>query len=201
MHINSYLGVCPGFGWQGGPEFKTQIVELNSGRERRNALWQDSRHRYSAPFLNISKEDYKLIKKMHLVCRGQLNCFRFKDELDYQAFEEEFAIGDGITKKFQLRKISSIDGVSYIRNVYALPSIPIIKKNGTLISSGFTIDLDRGLIEFITAPLLGEDLKWTGDFDVWVRFNQDYLPFTLDNPDATNGQIDLIEVAPPAEVV
>lgn len=196
-HLQTTLAQCAGYGWQGGPEFKTQIVELQSGRERRNAMWAQARHRYTAPFLNISKQAYRGIKQLHLVCRGQLHAFQFRDELDYEADQEVFAIGDGTTKVFQLSKTSLLDGVQYTRNVYALDGIPVIRADGVVVSSGITVDLLRGTVSFDVAPADGSVLDWTGDFFVWVRFTQDFLPFTLDNINATNGSVDLLEVAPP----
>ena len=193
-YLDAYLQPCPGYGWNGGPEFNTRIVEMASGRERRNADWAQARHRYSAPFENIRKDAYRLIKQMHLVCRGQLHCFRFRDELDYQASNEVFGVGDGVETVFPLRKISTIDGVSYERFVYAILSAAITA-NGAPVTP--TIDMDRGTVTFAAPPTAGHVLRWTGEFDIWVRFNQDYLPFSLDNWDATNGTVDLLEVPPP----
>lgn len=195
-HINEYLNACPGYGWQGGPEFSTQIVELQSGRERRNAMWSQGRHRYAAPFNNISRNAYLEIKKMHMVCRGQLHAFRFKDELDFEADDEVFGFGDGVQTVFQLSKMSTVDGVSYVREVYAPKEIIVVTVNG--VPATPEVDYARGLVTFDTPPDVGNTLRWTGDFDVWVRFTQDHLPFTLDNPNATNGSIDLLEVPPPA---
>lgn len=195
-HLDAYLQPCPGYGWQGGPEFKTQIVELQSGRERRNAMWSQARHRYAAPYVNISIDAYMQIKKMHLVCRGQLHCFRFVDELDHTAEAEIFAIGDGVIDTFQLQKVTTIDGVSYNRQVFALSATPTIYING-IAEDGVTVDLQRGTVVFDDPPADDDVLSWSGDFDIWVRFTQDFLPFTLDNPQLTNGSVDLIEVAPP----
>lgn len=195
MHLDARLGVCPGYGWEGGPEFQTRIVSLLNGRERRNADWAQPRHRYSAPFLNISREAYREIKRMFLVCQGQLHAFRFRDELDYQAEDEQFAIGDGVTTVFQLSKLSFVDGVDYSRNVYALVGEPDVEANG--VPATVTADVERGTVEFDTAPANGTVLTWSGEFDMWVRFSQDYLPFTLDNPNATNGSVNLLEVPPP----
>lgn len=196
-HLNAYLGVCPGFGWQGGPVFDTRIVTLQNGRERRNANWAQPRHRYTAPFLNISRDAYRELKRMFLLCRGQLHAFRFRDELDYKAEDEEFGIGDGTSVEFQLAKLSEDDGIAYLRNVYALTGTPAAMVNGSPVSA--TFDMDRGLVVFDAAPSNGSVLSWTGEFDIWVRFDQDELPGSLDNPDATNLSITLIEVAPPPE--
>lgn len=198
-YLDAYLQPCPGYGWSGGPEFKTRIVEMANGVERRNADWAQPRHRYTSPFLNISKDAYRQIKQMHLVCRGQLHAFRFRDELDYEAEEEFFGLGDGSQDTFQLSKFSQIDGVIYQRSVFAIFGDPVITLNG-VVTSQYLINKDTGEIVFNSPPSIGDMLNWTGVFDIWVRFAQDWLPFSIDNIDATNGSVDLIEVSPPYEV-
>ena len=201
-YLRAQIEQCPGFGWQGGPEFKTLIVSMLNGRERRNGEWQYARHSYSMPFLNITKEGYRNVKQMHYVCRGRLHCFQFKDELDSTADNEIFDTGNGVKTVFQLRKFSEVDGVVYDRNVYIVEPGVVITDNGTPVSP--TVDYDRGTVTFVTPPISGHVLRWTGSFLVWVRFNQDNLPFSIDNGNGVgaqyiNGTIDLIEVPPPTE--
>lgn len=195
-YLDAYLEPCPGYGWQGGDAFKTLIVEMASGRERRNAEVAQARHQYQAPYNNISKEAYRNIKTMHLVCRGMLRAFKFRDELDYESDNEVFGVGTGARTEFQLLKQSTIDGVSYQRYVYAIEAATVTV-NGT--PTDVTVDYDRGLVVFGVAPAGGAILRWTGAFAIWVRFNQDYLPFSIDNLNAVNGSVDLIEVQPPPE--
>lgn len=199
-YINAYLAPCPGYGWAGGPTFSTQIVPLMNGREKRNARWKQPRHTFSAPYQNISQEAFREVKEMFLLCRGSAFAFRFRDENDYQADQAQFAVADGQTSVFQLGITFSQAGRSFFREVHALVDEPVITVDGVAVSSGYTVDLDRGIIEFSEPPSAGSVLRWTGDFDVWVRFATDDLNFTLDNPDATNGSIELIEVAPPPVV-
>lgn len=197
MYLDAYLQPCPGYGWQGGPAFNTQIVQMTNGRERRNGMWANARHQYEAPFNNISKEAYRQIKQMHLVCRGRLHCFKFRDELDYQAVGQQFGVGDGSETEFQLRTISTIDGVSYDRNTYVVSSdlTPTILVNGSPATN--TIDDDRGIVTFAAPPANLAVITGTWNFDVWVRFDNDALPFSIDNLNAVNGSITLLEVPPP----
>lgn len=197
MYLNAYIEPCPAYGWSGGPGFMTRIVEMQSGIERRNGMWDQPRHRYNLSFLNISKDEFLAIKKMMLVCRGMLHVFRFRDQLDYQAEDEIFGVGDGVTTEFQLRKVSTADGLDYERYVYAISSA-VITDDEVVVTP--TIDMDRGLVMFSVAPEAGHVLRWSGEFDIWVRFGQDYNPFSLDSPNAVNGSIDVIEVQPPPEV-
>lgn len=209
MYLKAYLRPCPGYGWTGGGEFQTRIVEMSNGRERRNANWSQPRHRYNTPFNNISKVAYREIKSMHMVARGQLHAFLFRDELDYEADDELFGVGDGVTTEYPLSKLSVQDGVPYQRLVHALYApeddgsaqqvTPVITANGVP-TVAFAVDYERGVVVFTPAPGNGVVLRWSGVFSMWVRFAQDYLPFSLDNPNATNGSVDLLEVPEPDEV-
>lgn len=200
MHLDAYITPCPTFGWEGGPEFLTEIVPLRNGREVRTARWDRVRHKFTAPYMNITKEAFRDIKRMHLVCRGMLHAFRWRDQLDYQATDEIFGTGDGVEDTFQLGKFSILDGVEYYREVFALVDTPVITVNGVP-TTAFSINLRTGEVVFDAPPAAAAVLRWTGEFDIWVRFNSDYLPFSLDNPDATNGTVELLEVAPPDEAV
>lgn len=196
-YLDAYLQPCPGYGWQGGPSFSTQIVTMANGRERRNANWANAHHQYQAPFQNITKEAYRQIKQMHLVCRGRLKCFKFRDELDYQAVNQQFGVGNGVATKFQLSTLSAIDGVTYERDTYVISSdlTPTILVNGS--PATHTIDADRGTVTFSVAPANASVLTGTWNFDVWVRFDQDALAFSIDNLNAVNGSVTLLEQPPP----
>jgi uncharacterized protein (TIGR02217 family) len=198
MHLDAYLAPCPGYGWDITPVFKTNITDLQNGDEYRNAGWIEVRHRATAPFENINKDAYREIKRMFLVCRGMLYAFRFRDELDYEANADIFGIGDGVKTEFQLLKISVVDGVEYPRKVYALVATPTITVDATP-TAAFTVNLRTGRIRFDAAPAAAAVLRWSGEFDLWVRFANDEMPFSLDDPDATNGAVTLWEVPPPAE--
>lgn len=200
MHLDAYLAPCPGYGWEGSPRFRTLITELQNGDEYRNAEWMEARHEFSAPFLNIRKDAYREIKRMFMVCRAMAYAFRFRDELDYQAANEEFAVANGTDDEFQLAKISVADSVEYVRNVYAiaLGTTPTITINGVP-TTAFTINFRTGRVLFDSPPAASAILRWSGEFDIWVRFTTDSIPFTLDHPDATNGSVGLFEVPAPDE--
>lgn len=200
MHLDAYLEPCAAYGWEGGPQFRTNIVELQNGDEFRNADWAEARHVYTAPFQNITPEAFRALKRMFLVCRGMNHAFRFRDELDYQADDEVFGAGDATTTGFQLAKISEVDGFTYTRYVYALAGTPTITVNGTP-TTAFSVNERTGQIEFDTPPAAAAVLRWSGEFDIWVRFATDFLRFSLDNLQATNGAIEAIEVRPPDEAV
>lgn len=205
-HLKGYIPAKHSYGWSGGPEFKTRIVTLKNGRERRNGDWFQPRHRYMLEFQQLSKSAYAAVKSQHLVCQGMLRAFLFFDGLDNEADDELFAVAAAGQTEFQLSKLSVLDGVEYRREVYALYR-PDANDPGTAVDSSITVtadgspisvtlDRDRGIVT--TAPMAGgESMRWTGPFSVWTRFNRDWMPFSFDQPDGIYGSIDLIEVAPP----
>lgn len=198
-HIDSYLGPCPSFGWQGGPRFKTTIVDLKNGDEHRNADWIEARHEFSAPFKGMRIDAYREIKKMFLVCRAMVHAFRFRDALDFEATAEEFGVGDGATLDYQLCKFSAVDGVEYARHVYALAAAPVVTVDG--VETAVLYNLRTGRVRFAAPPAVGAILRWSGPFDIWVRFATDSIPFSLDRPNGTNGLVQLIEVPAPDEEI
>lgn len=195
MNLDAYLAKIPGYGWQVTPQFKTEITELDNGDEHRNIDWPEARHVATAPFKQITKAAYRELKKMFYVCRGMGHAFRFRDYLDYEATNEAFGTGDGVTRLFQLNKVSTADGLDYVRNVYALASQPVLMVNGVP-TVAFAVNLRTGQVRFDVAPANGAVLTWSGLFDLWVRFANDDMPFSLDHPNMTNGVISVIEVPP-----
>ena len=120
MYLRKYIPACETFGWVGGPEFMTRIVEMRNGRERRNAEWANARHRFQLPYWNLKSSDYARIKSHHLVCRGRLHNFLYQDRLDHSAQAAVFGIAEAGQTAFQLGKTSELDGVSYFREVNCL---------------------------------------------------------------------------------
>lgn len=211
MYLNRFIPVCEGFGWTGAPGFHTRIVVLANGRERRNADWAQERNRYTVPFLNISAAQYASIRQMFQVARGMAHAFLFLDQLDASAEDEVFAIADG-SPGYQLTKNSTLDGVTYRRTIHALytpgsdgsaiPATPEVTAD--FVPIAVTVDHERGIVYPNTPPTPGAVLRWSGPFAVWVRFDQDELPWSIDNRRghdyAHNGQIVLMELPPPPEV-
>lgn len=211
-YIRAYIKAIEAFGWEGGLEFKTTITPMENGGERRNASWRYPKPSYSLPFRNILKSRYDFIREMHLNRRGRWGAFLYFDYQDRDADGDVFAIGDGVTKVFQLSKTSVVDGYEFERAATAL-YVPSPNMDGTAMESeidifvnsaielGVTLNHDHGLVEFDVAPSVGEVLSWSGPSSEWVRFDNDRLPFTIDNKSGgeyvLNGTVDLVGVRPP----
>src|SRR5688500_1287290 len=211
-YVRSFISTCEAFGWEGGPNANTRILSLRNKAESRNANWDQSQHQFTVPFNNIKQPLYVPIKKMHLNRRGAWGCFLYRDRLDSTADDDVFATAETGEDTFQLAKLSEIDGVDYFRIVdalyspdpsspgEALPSSITVYVDGTP-TSAYTIDNDTGIIVFDTPMAGGELLSWSGQFSMWVRFQNDYLPFSIDNRSSgdfiVNGAISLLQMPPP----
>lgn len=208
--VRAYIRACEMYGWEGGPEFKTEIVSMVNKAEKRHADWSQPRHFFSIGFQNIPVSLYAFIRDMHANRMGRAGAFLYRDRLDDTATDETFAIAEFGQTFFQLSKESVIDGTTYNANVYALympdadggavdSSVSITVDDGA--PGSYVLDRDRGGLQFDAPMSGGEVLKWSGQFSRWVRFDNDRLPFTIDNRSGNeyivNGQVELIEVMPP----
>lgn len=97
----------------GGPERRTEIVALGSGREVRNARWADSRRRWDAGSGVLSLDDLQAVVAFFEARRGRLHGFLFRDPLDDRSgppgapptpLDQPLATGDGATARFPLVK-------------------------------------------------------------------------------------------------
>lgn len=97
----------------GGPERRTEIVALGSGREVRNARWASSRRRWDAGSGVRSLDDLHAVVAFFEARRGRLHGFLFRDPLDDRScapsaepspFDQTIGTGDGATARFQLVK-------------------------------------------------------------------------------------------------
>src|ERR1700748_3411383 len=94
----------------GGPERKTDIVLLGSGREERNARWAHSRRHYDAGYGIKTLEALSEVVAFFEERRGMLYGFRWRDRLDHASavtvtpLDQVIGTGDGETASFQLVK-------------------------------------------------------------------------------------------------
>ncbi len=72
-------------GARGGPERRTQIVELACGAEERNASWANSRRRYDVAYGIRRADDLAAVVAFFEARNGRLHGFRFKDWADFKS--------------------------------------------------------------------------------------------------------------------
>ena len=111
-------------GARGGPERRTQIVELASGDEERNARWANSRRRYDVAYGIRRADDLAAVVAFFEARNGRLHGFRFKDWADFKsclpsqtpsAFDQPLGGGSGSATAFQLVKRYTSGAQSWTR--------------------------------------------------------------------------------------
>ena len=177
-------------GARGGPERRTQIVELASGDEERNASWANSRRRYDAAYGIRRADDLAALVAFFEARNGRLHGFRWKDWADFKsclpsgtpaATDQTIGTGDGATTDFQLVKVYSSGSQSWTRTIAKpVSGTVLVAIDGTEATTGWSVDTTTGIVSFTTAPAAGAAITAGFEFDVPVRFDTDTLDVTLD---------------------
>lgn len=177
-------------GARGGPERRTQIVELASGAEERNASWANSRRRYDVAYGIRRADDLAAVVAFFEARNGRLHGFRFKDWADFKSCvpsqtpgptDQPIGTGNGTTTQFQLIKRYTSGAQSWTRAITKpVAGAVTIAVNSTPQASGWSVSTATGLVTFATAPAAGVAVTAGFEFDVPVRFDTDMLDVTLD---------------------
>ena len=176
-------------GSSGGPERRTEIVTLGSGREERNAPWAQSRRRYDAGTGLRSFDDLYAVTAFFEARRGRLHAFRWKDPLDFKscppsqaisATDQTLGTGDGARDAFQLVKTYWDAGGAYERRIVkpVASSVRVAINAVALTPADFGVD-GEGVVTLAHAA--ADDALVTAgfQFDVPVRFDTDRLSIDL----------------------
>ena len=177
-------------GARGGPERRTQIVEMASGDEERNGSWADSRRRYDASYGIRKVDDLAAVTAFFEARRGRLYGFRWKDWADYKsslpsaitaATDQPIGVGTGVATAFQLVKLYTSGAQSWTRTITKPATGTVaVALNGATQITGWTINTATGVVTFAAAPAPGLAITAGFEFDVPVRFDTDTLDVTLD---------------------
>lgn len=177
-------------GARGGPERRTQIVELASGAEERNASWANSRRRYDVAYGIRRADDLAAVVAFFEARNGRLHGFRFKDWADPKSClpsqvpgptDQVIGTGDGAQTVFQLVKAYASGGQTWSRTITKPVSGTLrIALDGVEQSNSWAVDTTTGMVGFAVAPGNGVVITAGFEFDVPVRFDSDLLDVTLD---------------------
>jgi uncharacterized protein (TIGR02217 family) len=211
---------------RGGPERRTDVVTLASGREQRNSRWHHSRRRYNAGYGVKSRADMAAVLAFFEERRGRLHGFLWRDGLDYSSggpvpgpADQAIGTGDGATTQYALTKRYGADFDPYLRPI-SRPVAGSVRvaldgeeltggwtvENGVVsfaeppeveVMSGWSVDVTTGGIAFASAPADGAAVTAGFLFDVPVRFDTDRLDVELSSFDAAEApSIPLVEILP-----
>ena len=181
------------FGATGGPERRNEIVALTSGREKRNARFSQSRHRYDAGTGLRSLDDLHEVVAFFEARRGSLHAFRFRDPFDHKScrpgetggfLDQPVGVGDGTTDRFPLVKVYG-EGADAYRRLIRKPVAATLRVAAggaeLLAPDAFGFDDATGEIVFASGfvPASGLAVTCGYEFDVPVRFDSDRIEVSL----------------------
>ena len=177
----------------GGPERRTEIVVLGSGREVRNARWADSRRRWDAGSGIRSLDDLAEVIAFFEARRGRLHGFLWRDPLDDRscapssqptALDQAIGTGTGSATTFQLIKTYGGPTRPWTRTIVR-PLVETVrvavagveKTRGT----HFTVAATGGLVTFLpgAVPAAGAAVTAGWRYRVPVRFDTDEIRVDL----------------------
>ena len=179
-------------GSRGGPERRTEIVVLGSGREERNARWADSRRTFNAGYGVKSLDQLNAVISFFEQRRGRLHGFRWRDHTDCKsclpsatpsALDQAIGVGTGAQSAFQLIKAYGSGTTTYARTITKpVAGSVLIAVTGVIKApSAYTVDHATGIVSFAPGhtPVSGAAVTAGFMFDVPVRFDTDRLEIDL----------------------
>ena len=185
----------------GGPERRTEVVELTSGFEERNTPWADSRRKYDVGSGIRHPDDLAQVVAFFEARSARLRGFRFKDWTDYKSClpsgtvsgsDQFLGVADGVKISFQIIKAYQSGGRSWARTITKpVAGTVVVAVAGVLQASGWSLDTATGVITFSAAPASG-NVTAGFEFDVPVRFDTDIIQASLS--EATLGEIRAIPI-------
>lgn len=183
-------------GARGGPERRTEIVTLASGREERNSPWAYSRRRWDVGVGVKSRDDLHALIAFFEARRGRLHGFRFRDPVDHRSgapsaaptmLDQTLGTGDGAATAIQLVKRYAHGGEGVDRPINKpVSGSVLVAVNGVAQTESvdFAVNAATGVVTFTAPPAGGAVITAGFEFDTPVRFDTDALEVSLDAFDA-----------------
>jgi uncharacterized protein (TIGR02217 family) len=189
----------------GGPRFKTTVLELDSGFEKRNVDWTQARGEYDIGFGLLEKFqsdpaslklDLDELIHFFYIVQGRAFSFRFKDWSDFEIGIENgiditaqlIALGDDTTGPFQVFKRYTVGSFTYDRVITKLVTGTTDLFREGVPEAGATINDDAGTVTLSTpldstggsGPSSEEILTVRTEFDVHARLDMDDLKVNME---------------------
>lgn len=194
--INQRLSSQVERGFAGGPQWNTLITPMANGHENRNAEWSMPHMKYEADYAILNPQQQNEVRNAFMSLRGQRDSMRLKDWTDYLCTDQALGTGDGTLTPRQLRKFYTFGSATLTRDILLpIASTVVVKSNG--VPFAVTADEQTGMLTPTLVWPYGQILTVSCQFDVRVRFGQDYYSFTLPDQALAQVSIDLVEAITP----
>lgn len=166
----------------GGPCFFTEVVQLGSGQEQRNAGWTRPLHRYEISSSMKTPAELQAVLVFFEHVRGRWLPFRFKDLLDFSSAlsgaiitvtDQIIGTGDGVQCAFQLIKTTKLGELTQVRVIQKPVQGTVMVAVDGIEEKQLEIDTTTGVITFAEPPPQHSMITAGFEFDVPCRFDQD----------------------------
>lgn len=193
--IESRLLDCVAYGTEGGPTWATRKVALRSGLVRRNPRRSRPLYRFAVIYQNLEPENHEDVIGAYNACMGGVHSFRLKDWADFTATNELLEdVATAGSQSVQLTKVYVFGSQGIYRPIRKpVTGTVTMTANGSPLAA--TINYTTGMATFTAVG--GEFIRWSGQFDVPVMFEDDSLSFAANNRSASGlaltGDVALVE--------
>jgi uncharacterized protein (TIGR02217 family) len=173
-----------GLGWSvhKKPVFSTVVASHVSGREVRDALYQNPIWQFELAFDGLDSstgmypglgaESLQTLMGFFLACQGQFGTFLYSDPTDSAANNVTFATGDGTTTIFTFSRYMG----AFLEPVGWVTSVSNVYLNGVNQASGWSLSTPNSLV-FTSAPGSGVLIAATFAYAFECRFDSDDQDF------------------------
>ena len=178
-------------GAQGGPRFKTTILTLSSGFEKRNVDWENTRGFWDVGYGIDLKTNFTLAMDFFYARQGRAHSFRFKDWSDFELARQTMFATDTATATFQMFKRYTSGGINFDRDITKPVSGAVLAwVNAIAQTVVFDVAPAAGEVSIATltgivtlgsthAATSGLAVEIQTEFDVPVRFDTDAFDVNL----------------------
>lgn len=170
---------------------KTDIVPMDNGDEQRNSRWKFKTMRFVANYALLGEGAQDEVTGAFYAADACRLLFRFRDYGDYRVKASPLTVEVGTTEPVQLTKRYFFGPAFADRLIQAVSTCTVYAADGVSPILG-TLDNVLGLFT-PTNPWPAGIPTWTGSFDLWVRFADDEIDFTMIVNDLQTTDIELIE--------
>lgn len=179
------------YGYTSRPKYSVTVVRRVGGHERRNRNWTYPLHQFNLTIGPYDDDAIQEILEYWHALGGIETGFRFKDWVDYKScrvsdvvtnLDQPLVLADAgaSPRQYQLTKRYT-KGARIQDRLIKKPvsGTIVVADNGSSLveNTDYSIDYGTGLVTMLTSASgspIGSALTWGGEFDVPVRFEDDF---------------------------
>jgi uncharacterized protein (TIGR02217 family) len=174
-------------GFTGGPTYRTSVLAMAGGKERRNATWPLPRRLYEFSYNVRPIEDCWAIEDFFHDVDGRGQVWLLPDFTLARNKTHILGTGDGVETEFQARIGYGSSSIRYVDATYIVPGTLTVYVNGVAATVASEAD---GLITMSSPPANASVVTASFRPLIPVRFEQDDIKIQVSFPeDVGQGQV------------